>query len=268
MRLRISCPNEIRRCMNMKTIPLRLRRILSGAGLIACAALVLWAVHQPQLVGAAVSSRQLPIYRVQTEEKRVALSFDAAWGNEDTQTLIDILNKYRIHATFFVVGSWVEKYPESVKALSDNGNEVMNHSSSHAHFSQLTTEQIKADITSCNDRIAAITGTAPTLFRCPYGEYDDHVITAVREMGMEPIQWDVDSLDWKGISAAEITQRVLQRVKPGSIVLFHNAAEHTPEALPEILEALIADGYTIVPISQILLEGDTYIDNTGMQCRT
>ena len=244
------------------------KRVLSALALLLAVILIFWTVNSPVLVGASASQRQLPVYCVQRQDKVAAISFDAAWGNEDTQTLIDILNKYRIHATFFVVGSWVEKYPESVKALSDNGNEVMNHSSSHAHFSQLTAEQIKADITSCNDRIAAITGTAPTLFRCPYGEYDDHVITAVREMGMEPIQWDVDSLDWKGISAAEITQRVLQRVKPGSIVLFHNAAEHTPEALPDILEALIADGYTIVPISQILLEGDTYIDNTGMQCRT
>lgn len=244
------------------------KRVLSALALLLAVILIFWTVNSPVLVGASASQRQLPVYCVQRRDKVAAISFDAAWGNEDTQTLIDILNKYRIHATFFVVGSWVEKYPESVKALSDNGNEVMNHSSSHAHFSQLTAEQIKADITSCNDRIAAITGTAPTLFRCPYGEYDDHVITAVREMGMEPIQWDVDSLDWKGISAAEITQRVLQRVKPGSIVLFHNAAEHTPEALPDILEALIADGYTIVPISQILLEGDTYIDNTGMQCRT
>ena len=244
------------------------KRVLSALALLLAVTLIFWTVNSPVMVGASASQRQLPVYCVQRRDKVAAISFDAAWGNEDTQTLIDILNKYGIHATFFVVGSWVEKYPESVKALSDNGNEVMNHSSSHAHFSQLTTEQIKADITSCNDRIAAITGTAPTLFRCPYGEYDDHVITAVREMGMEPIQWDVDSLDWKGISAAEITQRVLQRVKPGSIVLFHNAAEHTPEALPEILEALIADGYTIVPISQILLEGDTYIDNTGMQCRT
>ena len=244
------------------------KRVLSALALLFAVILIFWTVNSPVLVGASASQRQLPVYCVQRRDKVAAISFDAAWGNEDTQTLIDILNKYGIHATFFVVGSWVEKYPESVKALSDNGNEVMNHSSSHAHFSQLTAEQIKADITSCNDRIAAITGTPPTLFRCPYGEYDDHVITAVREMGMEPIQWDVDSLDWKGISAAEITQRVLQRVKPGSIVLFHNAAEHTPEALPEILEALIADGYTIVPISQILLEGDTYIDNTGMQCRT
>jgi polysaccharide deacetylase family sporulation protein PdaB len=244
------------------------KRVLSALALLLAVILIFWTVNSPVLVGASASQRQLPVYCVQRQDKVAAISFDAAWGNEDTQTLIDILNEYKIHATFFVVGSWAEKYPESVKALSDNGNEVMNHSSSHAHFSQLSTEQIKADITSCNEKIAAVTGTAPTLFRCPYGEYDDHVIAAVREMGMEPIQWDVDSLDWKGISADEITQRVLQRVKPGSIVLFHNAAKHTPEALPGILEALIADGYTIVPISQILLEGETFIDNTGMQCRT
>ena len=244
------------------------KRVLSALALLLAVILIFWTVNSPVLVGVSASQRQLPVYCVQRQDKVAAISFDAAWGNEDTQTLIDILNKYKIHATFFVVGSWAEKYPESVKALSDNGNEVMNHSTSHAHFSQLTAEQIKADITSCNNRIAEITGTTPTLFRCPYGEYDDHVIASIRELGMEPIQWDVDSLDWKGISAAEITQRVLQRVKPGSIVLFHNAAEHTPEALPGILEALIADGYAIVPISQILLEGDTYIDSTGMQCRT
>ena len=244
------------------------KSVLSALALILAVILIFWTVNSPALVGVSASRRQLPVYCVQRQDKVAAISFDAAWGNEDTQTLIDILNHYKVHATFFVVGDWAEKYPESVKALSDNGNEVMNHSSSHAHFSQLTADQIKADISSCNEKIATVTGVQPTLFRCPYGEYDDHVIGTIREMGMEPIQWDVDSLDWKGISAAEITQRVLQRIKPGSIVLFHNAAEHTPEALPGILEALIANGYTIVPISRILLEGDTYIDNTGMQCRT
>lgn len=243
------------------------KRVLSALALLLAVILIFWTVNSPVLVGASASQRQLPVYCVQRQDKVVAISFDAAWGNEDTQTLIDILSKYKVHATFFVVGDWAEKYPESVKALSDSGSEVMNHSSSHAHFSQLTAEQIRADISACNEKIAAVTGTKPTLFRCPYGEYDDHVIQTVREMGMEPIQWDVDSLDWKGISADEITQRVLQRVKPGSIVLFHNAAEHTPEALPGILEALIANGYAVVPISQILLDGETYIDNTGMQCR-
>ena len=246
----------------------RHKAVLSALALILTVVLIFWAVNSPVLVGVSASQRQLPIYSVQRQDKVVAISFDAAWGNEDTQTLIDILARYKIHTTFFVVGDWVERYPDSVKALADAGHEVMNHSSNHAHFSQLTSEQIKTDVSDCNDKIEAITGSRPTLFRCPYGEYDDHVIQSIRELGMEPVQWDVDSLDWKGISAEEITQRVLQKVKPGSIVLFHNAAEHTPEALPGILEGLIADGYTVIPISQIILEGDYFIDNTGMQCRT
>lgn len=250
----------------MKSVPLRLRRLLSGAALVVCAALVLWAVHQPQLVGASVSSRQLPIYRVQSEDKRVALSFDAAWGNEDTQTLIDILSSHDVRATFFLVGMWVEKYPESVQALAAAGEEVMNHSETHPHLSEMTTDAVQQEVNACSDRIEALTGARPTLFRCPYGEYDDHVIEAIRAIGVTPIQWDVDSLDWKGISADEISSRVLSKVQPGSIVLFHNAAEHTPEALAGIIETLQADGYTIVPISELLCTGDYTIDSTGCQC--
>lgn len=240
--------------------------ILSALGIVLAVVLIFWAVNSPAIVGVSAAQRQLPIYSVQREDKTVAISFDAAWGNEDTQALIDILEKYGVQTTFFVVGDWVDRYPDSVKALSDAGHEVMNHSTHHAHFSQLSAEEIKNDLKTCNDKVSAITGVSPTLFRCPYGEYDDHVIQAVREAGMTAIQWDVDSLDWKGISAEEIQSRVLKNVKPGSIVLFHNAAEHTPEALPGILEGLIRDGYTVVPISQLLLEGDYTIDHTGKQC--
>ena len=237
---------------------------LAAAGLAAAA--IFAAVNYPAAVSASTATRQLPIYCVQREDKVVSLSFDAAWGNEDTQQLIDILNKYGIHATFFVVGNWVDKYPESVKALADAGNEVMNHSSNHAHFSKLSEDEIVADVTACNQKIAAVTGVTPTLFRCPYGEYDDHVIKAVSSTGTTAIQWDVDSLDWKGLSAKDIQSRVLKNVQPGSIVLFHNAAENTPEALPGIIESLLADGYTIVPISQLLLTGEYTIDHTGRQC--
>ena len=245
----------------------RYRHVLSALSLLAAVIGIFWAVNAPALVGVAASKRQLPVYCVQRDDKLAAISFDAAWGNEDTQTLIDILERYGIQTTFFVVGTWVERYPESVKALSDAGHEVMNHSSTHAHFSTLSSAEITADISACNEKIASITGTSPTLFRCPYGEYDDHVIEAVSSLGMTAIQWDVDSLDWKGISAQEIERRVLDRVQPGSIVLFHNAAENTPEALPAILESLLADGYRIVPISELLLKGDSFIDNTGRQCR-
>lgn len=252
--------------INIRGFVQKNRRVISGIGLVLAVILIFWVVSSPAIVGASSTTRQLPVYSVQRDDKVVALSFDAAWGNEDTQTLIDILDKYDIHATFFVVGDWVDKYPESVKALSDAGNEVMNHSSHHAHFSQLNDSEIVSDITACNEKIAAVTGETPILFRCPYGEYDDHVISAVNGMGMTAVQWDVDSLDWKGISADEIKSRVLKNISPGSIVLFHNAAENTPQALPGIIESLIADGYRIVPISQMLLSGDYTIDHTGRQC--
>lgn len=242
------------------------RRYLAIFVCLLAAATIFAAVGTPVVVGAAATTRQLPIYCVQRDYKVCSLSFDAAWGNEDTQLLIDILGKHDIKATFFVVGDWVEKYPESVKALADAGHEVMNHSDTHAHLTQFSSEKIVADINTCNEKIEEITGVCPTLMRPPYGEYDDKVVSAVRSMGMEPIQWDVDSLDWKDLSAADITARVIKRVQPGSIILFHNAALHTPEALPGIIEALLQDGYSIVPISEIILSGDYTIDHTGRQC--
>ena len=248
----------------------RHNKFASGAALVLAVAAIFAFIYSPRVVGAAVTERELPVYSVERDGKFVSLSFDAAWGNEDTQMLIDILAKYNVKATFFVVGEWVDKYPESVKALHDAGHEVMNHSNTHAHMSQLSKDEIIADVEACNDKIEAVTGVRPTLIRPPYGEYDDNVITAIRSIGMEPIQWDVDSLDWKDYDAATITQRVTEKVGPGSIVLFHNAALHTPEALPGILEYLLGQGYSIVPVSQLVLSGeegtDYTIDHTGRQC--
>ena len=249
----------------MKIFLFKKRWLMAAAGVLATIAMAV-AAAVPSAVTASVSTRQLPIYCVDRDQKVVSISFDAAWGNEDTQELIDILGQYNVKATFFVVGDWVDKYPESVKALHEAGHEVMNHSNTHAHFNSLSAEEIIADVEACNDKIESVTGVRPTLIRCPYGEYDDHVISAIRSIGMEPIQWDVDSLDWKEISAPEITQRVTEKITSGSIVLFHNAALHTPEALPGILEYMIGQGYEIVPISEILLTCEYYMDHTGKQC--
>ena len=229
------------------------------------AAGIFMAVGGPSFVSASAAKRQLPIYSVEREEKVCAISFDAAWGNEDTQALIDILARYNVKATFFCVGDWAEKYPESVKALHDAGHEVMSHSNHHDHYNALTAQQIVEDVTASNRRIAAATGVTPTLIRCPYGEYDDHVISAIRSMGMEPIQWDVDSLDWKDYDAGTICKRVRDKLAPGSIVLFHNAALHTPEALPSVLEYMIQEGYTVVPIGQLIYWENYTIDHTGRQ---
>lgn len=215
----------------------------------------------------ATTQRDLPIYCVQKgdDEKIISISFDAAWGNEDTGTLIEILNKYNVKTTFFVVGGWVDKFPESVKQLSDAGHEIMNHSNTHPHMTQISIEKMKEEVQKCDEKIQKITGVKPTLFRAPYGDYNNDVVQAMRETGHFTIQWDVDSLDWKDLTASEICDRVLKKVKPGSIVLFHNAALHTPEALPTILKTLQKDGYKIVPVSELILKENFTINTQGMQ---
>lgn len=241
----------------------RHRKLMGGLALFLAVAAIFWAVNSPAVVGASAATRELPIYSVQRDNKCVSLTFDAAWGNEDTEQLIDILESYGVTATFFLVGEWVDKYPESVKALYDAGMELGNHSDDHPHMAKLSDDQIIRQITSCNEKIEAITGEPVTLFRCPYGEYDDDVIRTVRELGISTIQWDVDSLDWKDLSAEEIQRRVTEKTGPGSIILFHNAALNTPAALPGIIEYLLAEGYDIVPVSELLLSGNYSLDHTG-----
>ena len=214
--------------------------------------------------------RDLPIYCVDKGEndKVIAMSFDAAWGNEDTEELIKIMDKYNVKTTFFVVGGWVDKYPESVKQLFDAGHEIMNHSNTHPHMTQITKDEMIKEVQECDAKIEKITNVKPTLFRAPYGDYNNDVVGTMRETGHFTIQWDVDSLDWKNLSPEEIKQRVLSKVKPGSIILFHNAALHTPKALPGIIEKLQADGYKIVPVSQLILKDNFKIDSTGKQIST
>ena len=248
-----------------KTAMRRKKSLLSTLSFLAGIFLMFYVTCSPRIVGASANQRVLPIYSVERDNKAIALSFDAAWGNEDTQQLIDILNSYNVKATFFLVGDWVDRYPESVKQLYDAGMEIGNHSDNHAHYTKLSSDGIVADVTACNEKIKAITGEAPTLFRCPYGEYDDHVVSAINTMGMQVIQWDVDSLDWKDLSAEEIYERVTSRAAPGSICLFHNAALHTPEALPSIIEYLLSEGYSIVPISQLIYTENYTIDHAGRQ---
>ncbi len=251
----------------MQTLSRKGAVLLAAAGIILVGTVFCRLRMPAPAMQTAQTDRILPIYSVERDNKTVALSFDAAWGNEDTQQLIDILTDHGVKATFFLVGQWVDRYPESVKALAEAGMDVMNHSDDHAHFSQLSEQDIISNVNACNDKIEAITGTRPTLFRCPYGEYDNHVVSAVNSMGMHVIQWNVDSLDWKELSAQEITARVTKQVVPGSIILFHNAALHTPEALPGIIEYLQQEGYEILPVSQLILSGDTVIDHTGRQSK-
>ncbi|HOR86654.1 MAG TPA: polysaccharide deacetylase family protein [Bacillota bacterium] len=189
----------------------------------------------------------------------------ARWGADYTEDLLGILKKYNVKTTFFLVGFWVDKYPEMVRKIDEEGHEIGNHSSKHPHMSQLSKEQIEEELSQTSDKIEAITNKKVTLFRPPFGDYNNKLVITAREMGIQVIQWDVDSLDYKDYGKDAIVKRVLSKVKNGSIVLFHNNATYTKDALTVVLENLQNEGYKIVPVSELIYKGNYYIDHTGMQ---
>lgn len=249
--------------MKIFTLTRKSLLILFSCVLICVLALTITLNTTVKIVATATEPRDIPIYCVDRSDKKVAISFDAAWGNEQTETLLDILEEKDVTATFFLVGDWVAKYPESVKSIAEHGHDVGNHSNTHPYMTQLSLEEMRSEIQNCNSKIKELTGKTPTLFRPPYGDYNNDVVGTVKSCNMYCIQWDVDSLDWKDPSPSEMVQRIVGKISDGSIILMHNGATNTPEALPMIIDAVRAEGYEFVPISEILLEGDYQTDHEG-----
>ena len=211
------------------------------------------------------TDKLIPIYCVETEEKKVAISFDAAWGDSYTDGILETLDKYNVKSTFFLVGFWVDRYPEMVKKIDAKGHDIGNHSSTHPHMSKLSSEQIAEELNKTGEKIYNLTGKKPYLFRPPFGDYNNTLIKTAKECEYYTIQWDVDSLDWKELGVEPVVDRVTRNVKNGSIVLFHNNAKYILEFLPLVIEKLQKEGYEIVPISEIIMKDNYYIDHTGKQ---
>lgn len=220
-------------------------------------------------VSNTVNGRELPIYSVETSDKKVALSFDAAWGNEDTQLILDTLAKYNVHATFFMTGGWVANFPEDVKKIQADGHDLANHSENHKNMSQLSDTECQEELMKVHTKVKELTGVEMELFRPPYGDYDDHVITNAKNCGYYTIQWSVDSLDWKDYGVDNIIKTVTEHkdLGNGAIILMHNGAKYTAQALPSVIEKLHADGYEIVPISELIYRDDYHLDVTGKQIK-
>lgn len=212
--------------------------------------------------------RLVPIYSVEKEEKVVSISFDCAWGTDYTDDILKALKVSDVRATWFMVEFWTEKYGEFVKKISEAGHEIGTHSSTHSYMSKQNAEEIKLELTSSAEAIESVTGNKVELFRPPYGDYDDELIKTASELGYYTIQWDVDSLDWKDLSAADIAMRVINGVKNGSIILMHNNGLHTAEAVPIILETLKNRGYSFVPIGELIYRENYTIDGTGRQIQS
>lgn len=215
----------------------------------------------------AVNGRELPIYCVQTDEPKIALTFDAAWGNEDTAQILEILKKHQVKVTFFMTGGWVDSYPEDVKAILAAGHDLGNHSENHKNMSQLTDSQKKEEIMKVHNKVKELTGYEMFLFRPPYGDYDNAVVKTSLKCGYFPIQWDVDSLDWKDYGVDSILRTVCDNghLGNGSIILCHNGAKFTAQALDTLITALKEKGFSFVPVSELIYREDYHMDHEGRQ---
>lgn len=216
-------------------------------------------------VMALTRKRELPVYCVERADNKIAISFDAAWGGEQTPGILDILDEYGVKTTFFLVGIWVERFPDLVREIAARGHEIGNHSTSHPQMSALSAAKIAQELKTTSDRIELLTGVRPTLFRPPYGDYNDRVVTVSRAEGYECVQWNIDSLDWKNRGAQDMIAQASKAGRGGDIVLFHNDSKYILEALPTILRIYRDAGLAVVPVSEVLLSGDTEIDHTGRQ---
>lgn len=214
-----------------------------------------------------VGNRKLPIYSVQTDENKVAISFDAAWGADKTREIMSICDNYNVKATFFLVGFWIDKYPEMVKEIYNNGFEIGIHSDTHPDMTTLSKKQIRQELETNIEKVKTLTNYTPKLFRPPYGYYNNDLIEVCESLNLSCIEWSVDSLDWKGLSASELSGRVTKNAKSGSIILFHNNSDHIVDGLKMVLEHFKMNNTQVVPIGEIIYYDNFTINHLGTQIK-
>ena len=247
----------------MNFIVIRAKSILMWLSIIIVIPLVIAFVSKSTPVY-NVNGREIPIYSVERDDEKIAITFDCAWNDDDIDVILDILDRYNCKATFFVVGDWVEKYGESLAKIHDRGHEIGNHSYNHKDYTTLSGEQIAHDLEVCDNVIESVIGKRPTLVRAPSGAYNDNVIKTCEQMGKTYIQWSVDSIDYKANSISDIVERATKNVEAGDILLLHNGTQFTAQALPLVLEKLCAQ-FDFVTVSDLIYKDNYIIDHTGKQ---
>lgn len=216
-------------------------------------------------VNTSAAENKLPIYSVERGDNKISLTFDCAWGNSNTDELLTILSNAEVKASFFVTGEFCDKYPDDVRKMADAGHEIANHSDKHPHLKGININKFISDTKECSRKIKMLVGVEPTLYRAPYGEYDNNTVSTINGMNMSFIQWSADSIDWQEPDAATITNRILENTKSGSILLFHNDLKNTTEALPGLLTKLKQSGFEFAKVSDLIYTKDYKIDNAGKQ---
>lgn len=208
---------------------------------------------------------EVPIYSAEREDNAVCITFDTAWGNEDMDDILAALRAARCRATFFVTGAWAKEHPEDIKKMYNEGHEIANHSDNHKHMNTLSETEMLDEIKKCEDTVRSLTGQEEVLFRAPYGEYSKTLVRLCKNTGRYVVQWSVDSLDYKGLSAEEMKKRILPKLKSGDIILFHTGTENTASALAEILEEIKSKGFEFLTAWDMIYKDNFTIDAAGRQ---
>lgn len=218
-----------------------------------------------EIIETMSQAKKLPVYCVETAEPKIAFSMNCAWNDSDIDSILQTLSKHNVKITFFMVGDWVDKYPEAVKKISDAGHEIANHSDGHKHVNNLNLEENENEIKLCSEKIEKITGNKTTLYRGPYGEYNNTVIQAAENQQHITIQWSLDTLDYKGLTGDEMWARLNEKLKNGDIILSHNGTEHTADSLDKLLTNIKEKGFQVVTVSELIYEENYVIDSNGVQ---
>ena len=209
--------------------------------------------------------KELPIYCVETQEKKLAFTMNCAWNADDIDSILETLEQNQVKITFFVVGDWADKYPEALKKIAEAGHEIGNHSNTHPHVNNLSSEENIKQVQECSNKVEKLTGKQTILYRAPYGEYNNTVIRAAKTANHLPIQWNLDTLDYTGLTGSQMWERLDGKLKNGSIILMHNGTTHTADSLDILLKNTKQAGYKIVTVSELIYQGNYIIDETGTQ---
>ena len=239
--------------------------IASSTVVILLAVSIFFTGNTDTMQMSAGTSKLVPIYNVETSKKAVSITINCAWNADDVDKILEVLDKCNVKVTFFMVGDWIDKYGEAAKKIADAGHEIANHSDAHKHVNSLSYEDNVKEIQNCTEKIKKVTGKDTKLYRCPYGEYNDTVIKAANDNGYKVIQWSIDTLDYEGLDASQMIDRINKNLKTGSIILMHNGTDNTANSLEEIIKDIQKKGYNIVKVSDLVYSDNYEIDSNGTQ---
>lgn len=251
---------------------MRWRWVKGLIGIILVVLLVIESYYLPETsMNVSNEVTEPPIFKVNKEEKIASITFDINWAEKDNlENILNILDKYNVKATFFIMGGWVNYSEENVtklKSINERGHEIGGHSYKHSMFTKISKERMLEELKKTDDIIEQVTGEKTKLFRFPSGDYNENACKVVREQGYIPIQWNVDSVDWKEQGEEIEYKRVKNKMENGSILLFHNNAKYTPKNLDRLIKELTEEGYSFVPVGKLIYSENYYVDKSGTQYR-